>query len=109
ALTASHLARIQAHLRQFPEVEKALVFGSRARGSNRAGSDLDLAIRGAHIKPMTVARIQAVFDESSLPFRVDIVWYNEKLSPDVAAHIDSVGRVIYEPLQADGVGVSKRS
>ncbi|MCA1762231.1 MAG: nucleotidyltransferase domain-containing protein, partial [Flavobacteriales bacterium] len=46
ALTASHLARIQALLRQFPEVENALVFGSRAKGSNRAGSDLDLAIRG---------------------------------------------------------------
>ena len=103
ALLSAHLDCIRIVLGKFPEVEKALLFGSRAKGTNRPGSDMDIAIQGANISPMTVARVKAEMDESNLPFRVDVVWHNEKLNPNLTAHIQRIGRVIYDAARKSGV------
>lgn len=106
-ISASFVACINDILAHYSEVEEALVFGSRAKGTHRPGSDLDLAIKGPHISPMTLARIQADLDESNLPFRVDPVWVNANLSTDLADHIDRVGHPIYKSSKRERAEPSK--
>jgi predicted nucleotidyltransferase len=50
--------RIQGVLEQFPEVEKALLYGSRAKGTYRPGSDIDLTLCGSGLGLTQLARIE---------------------------------------------------
>lgn len=50
------------------------LFGSRATGTTKPYSDLDLVIMGSETLPVTTMRIlRDAFEESDLPFRVDLV------------------------------------
>lgn len=76
-LAPEHRALVRALLDQrLPGVE-ARVFGSRARGDARPYSDLDLALIGDEALPrQTLWLLEEDFEESDLPFRVDLVdWH----------------------------------
>ncbi len=45
-LSPKTLDEIKTALAHFPEVEKAVLYGSRAKGKHRRGSDIDLALLG---------------------------------------------------------------
>lgn len=94
-LSAHTLATIAAVLVRFPEVERALLFGSRAKGGYRPGSDIDLALTGTALDWRTLGRIEDAFDASSLPYRFSLLHHNADTDPGVAAHIARVGRAIY--------------
>ncbi len=73
---------------QFPGAT-ILVFGSRARGTARPYSDLDLAVRAA--APLPASRLEAArdaFSASDLPISVDIVDYHA-VTPAFRAIIDA--------------------
>jgi len=95
-LALNQLESLRRILSKYPEVDEVVLFGSRAKGAYRAGSDADLALNGEHITPMTLARLQADMDESNLPFRVDLVWQNAELSADIFAHISRTGQLLYK-------------
>ena len=78
-------------LRKYPKVKTVYLFGSRAKGNNNPGSDVDLAIMNKGLDLKTVSRIKSEFEESSLPFRVDIINYPELTNKDLKDHIDRVG------------------
>ncbi|SIT65944.1 type I restriction enzyme, S subunit [Ectothiorhodosinus mongolicus] len=61
-------------LQRFVSDKKVLVFGSRATGTAKPFSDLDLAILGEDPLPLPLmAAIREAFAESDLPYKVDIV------------------------------------
>lgn len=64
-------------LREHPRVERAWVFGSRANGHHREGSDLDIAVSGESLSFDDVLRLMLAFEDCWLPFRVDVVWLQE--------------------------------
>ncbi len=82
-------------LRRHPEVERAVLFGSRAKGSARPNSDFDLALWG-RIDHRLLARLNAELDELPLPYTFDLVVYGDIRQAELRAHIDRVGRVVYE-------------
>ena len=83
-------------LRQFPEIQVALVFGSRAKGNYARGSDVDLAIKGAGITHTTVSRLLFLLNEEyPLPYFFDVIHYESLANPDLVSHIDRVGEIIY--------------
>jgi predicted nucleotidyltransferase len=45
-LPETTIAKIRAVLARFPEVEKAILYGSRAKGNFKTGSDIDLTLCG---------------------------------------------------------------
>lgn len=89
------LRLLQAHR---GELDKALVFGSRATGRARSGSDIDIALVGVK-NPATVDRLRTDFEESLLAVTVDLVDYDRLANPKLRAHIDSVG-IELEPVGA---------
>lgn len=73
-VSPQELDEIKAILRAVLKDKRVLVFGSRARGTHRKTSDLDLAIEGkASLSLADRSKLELQFSESSLPFRVDIV------------------------------------
>lgn len=79
-----------------PEVERAILFGSRAMGNYRKGSDIDIAIKGDRVSPRTIAHLSALLNERlPLPYQIDLVDYSHISSPALKRHIDEHGVEIW--------------
>lgn len=90
------LAQIVAAARAFPEIEKLVLFGSRAKGTQKPGSDVDLAIKGHAVTYETALRLAEVLNEETpLPYFFDVLHYETIAEPRLTEHIDRVGIVIY--------------
>lgn len=89
------LAQIGSVLAQFPGVEEAILFGSRAKGTHRLGSDIDLALSGVGLDWQTLGRIEFAFDDLPTPYCFSLAIRDERLDPEVEAHIQRVGIPIY--------------
>ena len=85
---------IQQILEQNPRVDKALVFGSRAKGNYKEGSDIDLALKG-DITAKDLLDLHGKLDALNLPYSFDLVNYNTINEPDLKEHIDRAGVEMY--------------
>jgi len=90
-LTEGIVAQITGVLAGFPEVERAVLFGSRAKGTHRRGSDIDLALVGDHLDWQTAGRVDNALDDLLLPHRFSVIVFGNSTDPEVAAHIRRVG------------------
>jgi predicted nucleotidyltransferase len=80
-----------------PHVKGALVYGSRAKGTYRPGSDIDIALFTT--KDFTHGDLQHVlrdFDDSILPYFVDVCDYAQIEQGNLKDHIDRVGKVLWQ-------------
>lgn len=94
-LPAAVVERINATLARFPEVQPATLYGSRAMGSYRPGSDIDLTLSGEHLDQRVLARLDAALDDLLLPWRFDLSLQAELKSAALLDHIARVGQVFY--------------
>ncbi|MFA5206283.1 MAG: nucleotidyltransferase domain-containing protein [Lentisphaeria bacterium] len=96
-LSAGDEAYIVAALTAFPEIRRAAIFGSRAKGTAKPGSDVDLAIWGEAVTFDTVAGLHArLEDESPMPYRFDVVDCTHLAQANLKEHIDRVAVSIFE-------------
>jgi len=77
-------------------LEKAVIFGSRAKGNHREGSDVDIALTGPTMQFSDIVTLSLAIDELYLPFRVDLVLFNRIKEKALVSHIERVGKVIFE-------------
>ena len=90
------LAYIVSIIQQYEEVEKAAIFGSRAKGNYKPSSDVDIAIWGSEITFTVVASLHDILEEESpTPYFFDIVDYSHLSHQELKEHIDRVGIVIF--------------
>ncbi|HFD14605.1 MAG TPA: nucleotidyltransferase domain-containing protein [Epsilonproteobacteria bacterium] len=95
-LRESDLAYIIKTLSQFDTIEKAIIFGSRAKGNYSNGSDVDIAIKGT-IDFRTLAKLSYLLNqESFMPYKFDVVNYTKTQHNDIKEHIDRIGILIYD-------------
>ena len=87
--------RITSVLSRYPEVVRAVLFGSRAKGTARDGSDIDLALEGEDLDEETVGQIRNALDDLLLPVSVDIVRITSNTKPALKEHIQRVGIQLY--------------
>ena len=87
-LTDVELQRLIDVVRGFAHVEKAIIYGSRARGTNRRFYDIDLTLTGDRLTIDDLTRIDEAIDNLLLPYEVDLSLYasltNEALLSDIA-------------------------
>ncbi len=82
-------------LKKIPEIKKAVIFGSRAIGNHRAGSDADIAVWTTNED--TIGHLSGMLnDETLLPYKFDILCYNKINSPELKEQIDLAGVEIYK-------------
>jgi predicted nucleotidyltransferase len=85
-LTETELFTVKKILASIPTVERALIFGSRARGDYSSTSDIDLAVAG-NLSSADMAHLRSAFEESSLIYTVDIVHRDHLDSPSLKESI----------------------
>lgn len=96
-LSEADIEYIVGVIAKYKEIKKAVIFGSRAKGNYKAGSDIDIAIYGEDITIDTISSLHSLLeDESPLPYLFDIVDYTHLEHKELKEHIDRVGIVIYE-------------
>ncbi len=96
-LSETDLQYIVEGIQHFPEIKQAAIFGSRAKGNYRRGSDVDIAIWGARVNFDTVARLHALLEEESpMPYFFDIIDFSHLDHPELREHIERVGKVIFK-------------
>lgn len=95
-LKPSEIMAIQNAAARFPNVESILIFGSRAKGTEKAASDIDLAVKGKGVSPEEILKLKDILEEETLiPYFFDIIHYNTLQSPALKSHIHRVGKAIY--------------
>jgi predicted nucleotidyltransferase len=85
------LKQIVEALEQFESIKKAVIFGSRAKGNQKNGSDIDIAVIAEELDFRKICQIGSRLDDLDLPYKVDIVDYNGISNKDLKEHIDRVG------------------
>lgn len=94
-LTQSQIDDIRRVLSRHPRIEQAILYGSRAKGVSRRGSDIDLALKGKDLGLKTLNRVSMELDDLLLPYSIDLSIYHMIDNPDLIDHINRVGQVIY--------------
>ncbi len=94
-LEQQELETILSILHQFPEIDEALLFGSRAMGRERRGSDVDIALKGKNLDPIVSKVSYKLNQETFLPYYFDILNYNSIDNLELKSHIDRVGIIIH--------------
>ncbi len=77
-------------------IQKVLIFGSRAKGNYSEGSDIDLAAVGDDISFNQLMDINIQIEDLGLLYKVDVIDYNKKIGTPIGEHINRVGLLFYE-------------
>ncbi len=93
-LSPSELRLMTGVFRRHPEISSATLFGSRAKGTHSARSDVDLAISGA-VDPLRAEAIAAELDELPLPYRFEVQSLEHITRRALREHILRVGVLVY--------------
>ena len=95
-LSEHDIAVVVSVLASYPQVEEGLIFGSRAKGNYRNGSDVDIALKGPELNLDILARISFILNEESvLPYKFDILNFHTIVNADLIEHINRVGIIFY--------------
>lgn len=76
-------------------VERVVLYGSRAKGTNRPGSDIDLTLFGDDLTDDDLRRLMIAVDDLMLPYKVDLSLYKQINNDALRDHIDRVGVELY--------------
>ncbi len=96
-LPQSTVQKICAVLGGYPQVDKAILYGSRAKGNYRSGSDIDLTLHGGvDLTLNVIVRILNDLDDLLLPYTIDLSIFDDISDPDVVEHIERVGVTFYQ-------------
>lgn len=84
-------------IRQFTEIECAVLFGSRAKRNYKTGSDVDISIEGEKVSHKTVLALSSFLNEETrLPYHFDIVHFRTIKNKELKDHIQRVGIPLYK-------------
>ncbi|MBX2901439.1 MAG: nucleotidyltransferase domain-containing protein [Cyclobacteriaceae bacterium] len=88
-------AKLAGVLELFPEVESAILYGSRAKGNFKPGSDIDLSLTG-QVDHATLLKINHLIDELSLPYFCDVTLFHFITNQELIEHILRKGILLYK-------------
>lgn len=82
-------------LQNHSEVEESIIYGSRAKGNYREGSDIDMVLKGEQLTEAIRNQIFWEIDELNSPYSLDLSIYHQITSQKLIQHIDRVGQTLY--------------
>jgi len=89
------LDQLDTLFKSYKEIDAVVLYGSRAKGTFRPGSDIDITIKGDHFEDSLVGKLGEEIDDLLLPYSFDISAWSQIDNPDLLAHIERVGIIIY--------------
>jgi predicted nucleotidyltransferase len=101
-LSPEVIARLCQVFARHPEIERVIIYGSRAKGNFREGSDIDLTFEGGAVDLPLMLKIENELDDLLLPYQLDLSVLAHIDNPDLRDHIARVGQVLYQRTPATG-------
>lgn len=95
-LKDSIIIKIKNILSKYKEIEKALIFGSRARGDYKKTSDIDIAIFADNITSTRLNLLRNDFDELDIIYTIDVVDFYKASKEELKNNIINEGVVIFK-------------
>jgi uncharacterized protein len=96
-LKESTIQKIHDVLVRYPQVKTAILYGSRAKGDYKNGSDIDLTFIGDEDLTLDIMyKIMEELDNLLLPYTIDISIFSNIKDEEVVAHINRVGVPFYQ-------------
>ena len=95
------VAKINGVLASHPEVESAILYGSRAKGNYRPGSDIDLTLLGEQLDHHDLLKIMNEMDDLLLPYTMDLSIFHMIDHEALRDHIQRLGREFYRRQNAE--------
>jgi predicted nucleotidyltransferase len=94
---ANHdMKTIVESISQFDEIDKAILFGSRAKGNYKRGSDIDIAIYGENVNMDVISSLRSLLeDQSHMPYLFDVIDGTHLDHKELEEHIEQVGILIF--------------
>ncbi len=81
--------------RQYPKIKKVILYGSRAKGTHKHSSDIDLTIISDSLEFNEFQQLQIALDDLMLPYIIDLSMYKDISHKELIDHIQRVGIVFY--------------
>lgn len=88
--------RVNKVFNEYEDVEEAILYGSRAKGDSKPGSDIDLSLKGPNLNITTLNQISIELDDLLLPNTFDLSIFHHIKNQDLLDHIQRAGRVFYK-------------
>ena len=79
----------------YSKIEKVIIYGSRAKGNPKPGSDIDLTIFGEGLTTDILLTISRYLDDLLLPYTIDLSLYHHIKNEALLDHIERVGKVFF--------------
>lgn len=89
------ISKLSSVFRRHEEIEEVVIYGSRAKGNFRPGSDIDLTFKGKKVEPSILGTIAQEIDDLNSPYLFDLSVYDSLKSEDLLEHINRVGQTFY--------------
>lgn len=78
------------------KIDRVILYGSRAKGNFRTGSDVDITLVGENLDKATLNSLELQIDDLLLVYQFDISIFHQLANSDLVEHIERVGKIIYE-------------
>ena len=79
----------------FKSITRVVVYGSRAKGTYKPGSDIDLCITEGFVDFHQMNQLKNQLDDLNLPYTIDLSNFEELTNSELKSHIERVGLVFY--------------
>jgi predicted nucleotidyltransferase len=98
-LKQEHISAIHECFALYPAILKVILYGSRAKGNYRVGSDIDLTIIDDHLSPSDLLQLENKLDDLYLPYKIDLSLKRQINNSELLQHIERVGQIFYDKSQ----------
>ena len=94
-LTPEDISLISGVFAASPAVQQVIIFGSRAMGNYKPGSDIDLAIVGDLLSFNDILQLSGSLEQLGTLYSFDLQRFGAIKDPDLIDHIKRVGKQFY--------------
>lgn len=95
-LSDNVITNINQVFSNFPEIEKVVLYGSRAMGNYRSGSDIDLAVFSNKMDFNKLLEIERKLDKLDLAYMIDLLVFQKLVNEELKSHILHLGKLFYK-------------
>ena len=95
-LTEIELSKLHGAFSRYKDIDKVVLYGSRAKGNYKQFSDVDITLVGDTLTHNSWSRLSTDIDDLSLPYQFDISIYHTLANSDLIDHIQRIGKTIYQ-------------
>ena len=95
-LKQNQINAINSIFKEYNAIERVIIYGSRAKGTYKPGSDIDLVVEGNDLTFSELMSVENKLDDLLLPYKIDLSKKTGISSEELLKHIQRVGKVFYE-------------